>query len=234
MQLLKRSTVQTEVASQRQKQIDEGIRIAQKVDALRQTLGELEQQQARFLAGMEKELEERTQPLVRKIASLQKDIEDLEEKRRLLLEPLDAQWVVVNAKESELVELQTLLEKKTSEIVFREERTIELGTELKNRLFKVKTRERELDKTIRTASEELYIAQEKHVEAQKIKDAADTYSKVSKQELLTREADIAVREREVGMLRNHTNDRERELDERETLIKDREDTLERELNRRKK
>lgn len=233
MQLLKRSTVQTEVSNQRQKQIDEGLRIAQKVDALRQTLGELEQQQAKFLAGMEKELEERTQPLVKKIASLQKDIEDLEEKRKLLLEPIDSKWVAVNAKESELEETQTLLEKKTSEIIFREERVTDLGIELKNRLFKVKTRERELDKTIRTASEELYIAQEKHIEAQKAKDASDQYSKESKQELFTREADVAVREREVKMLQNHTIDRERELDERETLIKDREDTLERELNRRK-
>lgn len=231
MQLLKRSTVQTEVSNQRQKQIDEGVRIAQKVDALRQTLGELEQQQARFLAGMEKELEERTQPLARKIASLQKDIEDLEEKRKELMKPLDAQWSVVYAKQSELAEAQTLHEKKTSEIVLREERVTDLGIELKNRLFKVKTRERELDKTIRTASEELYIAQEKHAEAQKVKDEADRYSKDINQFCVNREANVAVREREVQMLQSHTDEREQRLNEREIQLRDREETLERALQR---
>lgn len=233
MQLLKKSTVQLEAQNQRRKQIDEGIVIAQKVDALRQTLGNLQAQHAKFLEGMTAELEEQTQPLIKQIASLKREIIDLEDKRKELLQPLDEKWARVHVKQAELSEAESELGKNAYKVSAREKKAVELGTDLKNRLFKVKTRERELDKTIREASEELYIVEEKKREAERVRSDADEYATATDQILLSREAELAVREREMQMLKEHTDDRQKEMDLREARLIDREQTLDREIKRRK-
>lgn len=231
MKLLKKSTVQIEAQSQRKGQIEEGMNIARKVDSLRQTLAELQAQHAKFISGMEKELQDRTQPLILKIASLQQDIAGLEEKRKALLVPLDEEWAKLHKKQHELAQTDSELEKKKEKVALKEENLVALGTELKSRLFKVKTRERELAKALREAYESLYIADEKKAEAIKVRNEADEYSEASGRVLLTLEADIAVREREVEMLKKHVGEREKDLSKREVLLKDRTAMLERSIKR---
>lgn len=231
MRLLKKSTVQLEAQSQRKSSIEEGMIIARKVDALRQTLGELQQQHQKFLDGMQGELESRTKPLIDKIAYLQSDIESLEEKRKLLRVPLDKEWEQVHVKQAALESSETTLEGKRQKLVLKEEKLISLGKDLKDRIFKIKTQERELSKALKNASESLYIADQSKSEAITIKGKANEYDKEVRQNLLTLEAELSVREREVDILKKHTDDREKDLVQRERSLVDRYAALERTIKR---
>jgi SMC interacting uncharacterized protein involved in chromosome segregation len=107
MKLRPKSQIDAQVASQRKAQIDEGVRIAQKVDALRETLSMLEAQHEQYIAGMKGELDRQTSDRVQRIAELESEIRELEEKRKLLLAPLDEAWAEVR---TEKQKVQVLIE----------------------------------------------------------------------------------------------------------------------------
>ncbi len=232
MQLLKKSTAQLEIQDQRRRRIDDGVQIAQKVDSLRETLASLETQHQKFLDRVEGELQTRTQPLIQKIASLQSEIKELEEKRKELRVPLDKEWEEVRAKEAKVNHSEEALEKRNVNLSQKEEGIISLKTELKARLFKVKTSERELVKVRNLADENLYISEEKRDEALKQKKEADDYAKHVTQNLLTTEAELMVKARELEMRESVIEARQKEQDEREIWLVDRYQTLERNLNRK--
>lgn len=68
MKLLRKSAVDAQAALQRKNQIDEGIALAGKIDALRKTLGDVELQHRNFLAGMEADLKDKLSYLTESIA----------------------------------------------------------------------------------------------------------------------------------------------------------------------
>lgn len=232
MELLKKSTVQLEVQDQRRRRIDEGVKIAQKVDTLRETLASLEAQHQKFLSGMEKELQERTQPLIQRIASLQIEIKNLEGERQRLMTPLTKEWSEVEKKQAELVKEEIVLEKRNVSLTQKEEKQFASGAELKDKLFKVKTRERELVKARNEADENLYLSEEKRDEALKQKKDSDEYAKHVRQSLLETEAELSVKIREVEMRESAIETRKKEQDDREIWLRDRYQTLERTLNRK--
>lgn len=225
MHLLKKSTVQSEAQKERKKQIDEGIFIAKKVDTLRQTLGSLESQHGKFLSGIEEELGQRTQPLLLKISSLQKDIEDLEDKRNLLLIPLDKEWAEFHKKQALQDQKEKVISSKSDSVSQKEQKLKELGMGLKDKLFKVKTRERELVKTQSLAEEELYLSKQTRKESEEIKKHSIEEAKEITQGLKEREAKVAVREREVEMREVAVEKRQKTQDTRETAINDKYETL---------
>lgn len=108
------------MASERKAQIDEGVALAKKIDALRQTLGNLERQHANFLAGMETELHGRTDKLFQTIGALQKEVAELEERRALALIPLDAQMEEIRAKTADLGSFQDILKEKEAKVLQKE------------------------------------------------------------------------------------------------------------------
>lgn len=231
MHLLKKSTIQSEAQRERKKQIDEGIFIAQKVDALRQTLGNLQAQNAKFLSEVEGELEKRTQPLLQKINYLKEEITDLEEKRKLLLVPLDKEWTEFHKKQASQNDKEKSLNSKGEVLSQKAEKLKEIGLGLKGKLFKVKTRERELIKTQSLAEENLYLSKMTKKEAEDLKKHSIEEAKEITQDLKDREAKVAVKEREVEMITKSQDSRQIEQDEREKWLKDRNETLQRTINR---
>lgn len=89
MQLIKKSVVQNELAQQKKQQIDEGVKIAGKVDLLRRTLADLEDQQTKFIEKSRLELEKQTKDLHAQVEYLKKEILHLEDKREKLLKSLE-------------------------------------------------------------------------------------------------------------------------------------------------
>src|SRR3954469_15526260 len=102
MHLLPKSVIQSQVASQKKAQIDEGIALARKIDVLRETLAGLELKHSQFVAGMGRELEQKTKHLHETVGELERNIADLQEKRAELSKSLDSQWEEVRQKEQEI------------------------------------------------------------------------------------------------------------------------------------
>ena len=207
MQLLKKSIVSGEIALQKKQQIDEGIKIAGKVDSLRATLADLEHQHQQFAEQSRYQLESELKPLFDEIASTKREIERLREEKRILSIPLDSKWEEVNNKSKEIDSIANDLSDKiavTNRVMAQMD---EKKKELKDLLFRAKTRERELEKIIESEGNKEKEIYDRLIEITDRQEAIEVYFEEKNGELLSRESDIAVKERELQMARD-TIDRE--------------------------
>lgn len=232
MKLLKKQTVQLEVQRERKNQIDEGISLAQKIDALRITKSELESQHQKFIDGMQKELKDQIDPLLDTIAGLHKDIEILENKQTELLLPLDGDFkLIIERKTAEITSKSIELDSKIKLVTDKEKKLTELGRELKYKNTQSNTRERELDKAIIKSHENIYISEQAKKESLRLKEETEESIAIQTQQILDKEAGVAVREREAQILKSQVEEKEKQLTIKEILLQDREQTLEREYKR---
>lgn len=146
MNLRPKSKVNIELANERKAQIDEGVRIAKKVDDLRRTLSDLELQHSTFVSGMEKELKNKTLPLIEKIESLKNEIRSLEEKRKELLKPITKELSELGVEKEKIKEEYKLLDKVSQETDQKKKFIEEKAVKVKDMYSKAKIREIELSK----------------------------------------------------------------------------------------
>lgn len=234
MKLLTKSTVATEQAREKKSQIDEGLRIATKIDAMRQALADLESQYAKFAAGTKTEMERITAGLVEQIKSLNIEIAILELRRKALLEPLDAKWNEVLVKEQILDGALKAVE--TNKVVWVREKTKLDATnaKAKDSLFKIKVRERELTKVYVQADEALAEAE---IIKSKLREEQETHDEIFKK----RTIDLDNREKMIDFNAEANENMKKLLDEqeidqnyREQQIHDKYQTLLRTTNRKKR
>lgn len=232
MKLLRKSVLNTQVATQRREQINEGVTLAQKVDGLRQKLGNLEEQERIYLAGMRKRLEETTEGLQEGIDAKKLELVEIEKERQRLLTPLDEEWTKVKNREREIVLKLGALDVKENRLDASQKRLDMKLVKAKESLGKIKVCERELEKTCQSAND---------LEAEALKNRDETLEEREKEHQLldVRKAQLDgqearnIQENESNVLFKDLLDmREKEVRDREILIKDREDTLARELKRR--
>lgn len=234
MKLLKKSVLVNELAEQRKAQIDEGIAIARKVDVLRQTLASLQKQQADFLNGMQLELEKRTKFLLDEIATREQIVIGLEERRKKLLEPLDNEWAKVEQGKKEVLFDKELVKKGLERIADKESKANEKYQNSKNVLARVNVRERELLKVYNKADENTQETENIKKKAIEDKERIDKYVAEQNQILLTREANIAVAERENQIEKDRLEILNSEIIKTKAQLEDQRKTLERAINRTKK
>ncbi len=234
MKLLSRKTVINEAADQRRQAIDEGLQIARKVDKLRETLASLEKQHTDFLKGMEGELKSKAELLLNEIALRKLEIVQLDERRKALLEPLDKAWEQVKAQQGINIETRDILAKGLIKLADKEKKSQENYEESKKTKQRINVQERELLQVYEKA-------EQNKKDTEKIKEDAlakmvrvDKYIEEKTQEYSTKEAELKAKERELEISAQKLVDDRQELLLKETLLKDREATLERELKRRKK
>lgn len=209
MQLLKKSAVQGELAQQRKQLIDEGVKIASKVDLLRQTLADLEVQQAQFVEKSRMELEAQTKTLFNEVVYRKQEIESLEEQKRLLLIPLDEEWNKVQEKTKEVDSLAIDLISKIEKLESKERLVEEKNTDAKNTLYRINVRERELIKLYDNEKIKESEINERVNETIARQDEIEKYFENKNSELLSREAVIAVKERE-NQIAKEKNEEERQ------------------------
>lgn len=231
MKLLKKSTINVEIASERRKQIDEGMFVAKKVDLLRETLVNLEQQHEKFVDGMEKQLVDRTKETAIKLKSLQDEIISLQEKRKLLLIPLDEEWKKVSIKELEIDKLKNDLIEQSS-LLLRQQSDLDIQKKKERTvLTRINTREKELIRVYNRAEENTQKSEEVLNIRLREKTEDNKFFEEKNKELIDREAGIAVKERELKIHKDIVDEKIKENDIREMKLLDREQTLEREINR---
>lgn len=234
MKLLSKSAVNNEVANQKKSQIDEGLFIAKKIDSLRQTLTGLEKQHRDFINGMQSELNIQIQPLIDKIANLKLEIEDLENKRRKLLAPLTKEWeeVLLKRKQIEAKELEF----SQKEIIFGKDREV-LDARLKKEkenIFKINTVKNQISKSFDKQKENEEKSENLLKEAEKTKQESLLETEDRNKTLLSREAMIAVRERENQMVEENNKREKQFINEEKIRLADMRRTLERAILRTKK
>lgn len=232
MKLLSRKTVINEVADQKRQAIEEGLQIARKVDKLRDTLASLEKQHRDFIDGMQSELKEKTEKLLNEIALRQLEIVQLTEKRKELLKPLTTEWEEVKLAKSENEQTRDILAKGLLKLSEKEKKIIENYEESKKTKARINVQERELVKVYEKAEQDTKATEKIKEDALGKMAKIDIYISDKTQEILTKEAELKARERELEISAQKIVDDRSELLIKETLLKDREETLERELKRK--
>jgi len=231
MKLLPKKTIDVQVAAQRKAQIDEGVVIAKKIDALRQTYGSLETQHKAFLDGMKKSLDDSNRKLIESIAHKKLEIEELEEKRSRLLEPLTYAWEEVKLEKKRISEVTNSLDDRELRLAAKEENIRDRDKKSKDSLNRINIRERELSAAYQEADEA-------RTEILEIKKTVSEFRESSKKDIELRYQDIRHKEEQNQYSFEFCERKKSELDARECALNDRErsindkyETLQRTINR---
>ena len=233
MKLLPKKQIDNRIASESKAQIDEAVLIVKKTDALRQTLASLESQHSQFSERVKFELHEQTRDLVRNVESLKKELAELIEKRAKALEPLDSAWAEVKAKLKQIDFTLNDVVSRNESLKLEEEKITKKLKEAKDSAYRIKVREKELERAY-------IMADELKSEANKIliRTTDGCLSKSKEVDEKLHQASIV--ETALDNLKKHLDGRsieqdyrEQELNGKEKAINDKYATYERTINRTK-
>lgn len=231
MKLLAKKVIDSQVASQKKQQIDDGVKLAIRVDTLRQTKAQEEKNLEEFRVGAVRSVSQEIEVLTIKRDSLRSEVTDLMEQAKLNQIPLDKEWNKLNIEKSKLLSQQESLEKdrellekdKTELVVSLQDLEIE-----KSRVESIK------DQTVL----EYGIAHRISEEVEKDKRNIEILKEVTFREVEEIKNSALRKETEIDFKLVNLNNREIILKEKEVQIiktklqlEDQRGTLERALNR---
>jgi hypothetical protein len=229
MKLLNPRTIQSNLTSERKKDIDQGVVLARKVDTLRETLSQEEFKLRIFEEVTKKEVLESINLKIKERDALEEENAGLRNIREALI--ADKEWLRVNEKSNKIkiaieeLKTSTIKVEKDKEKVREQTEKIEIEKgRQRNREVEIHRREEEALRTLSEASKCLS-------DAQNEEKRITTHSVQKQAELNTKEAvlqstvnDIARRERDL-------NDKEKLLLAKERQVNDKYATLTRTLER---
>lgn len=231
MRLQPKRQVNVEVAKQKKADIDKGLELAGKIDALRETLAKEEQQLELFRTASVEAVKREIDSTLRELESVNNRIESRKDELVRLREPLDAEW-------EEIAEKKLLIEAEKGSL-YQRRADLETGIGLNLR------RERENDEERkRIERERRQIDEEQSLTVKLKEDALSALATARMQSdnivsnALQRERAVVIREKEVAILeddmseREHiVNEHEKDLANRERALTDKYQTFERTINR---
>ncbi len=234
MKLLRKAEAAQAGALARKMQIDEGVQVARKVDALRKELADMEEQFRTFSERKRAETDSEFGALERKISEMKSEISLLEARRAELLKPLDAERLEIDRRTEEVRKAESEASKVASanETERRKIANDRLSFDRMSKEFALKVRE--TDENNRKSGKCLLEASERLEKARQTEIEADSYESAKKSDLARREANLASGERELELSKKSLRAEKIEINRQRLLLEDREATLEREINRQKK
>ncbi len=223
--LLPKQEIAAQKAGERKLEVDEGRKLAKKVDDLRELYGQEQAKFEQFKAGATREAKELTTTLRGQIQALQSDVADLEQRRQTALAPLDAEKAQLTAE-------RATLEAEKEHLYQEKERSVQVFDSLNHdkemtrvtydRILEMR---KDLDKLIADASADrkdtggiLNDAKEKRAIMEAEIESRERTLSHSETALYMRNVDLDNRERNLRV-------KEEELVKRERAVEDRYATL---------
>ena len=235
MKLLERQSLNNDLQEQRRAQAEEGIRLAKRIDALRETLSTLEKQHQDFIESSRTTYQEAIGALERRKDELEKEIVRLEERRALLREPLD------NEEWESLEEAQKDHEKKALSLAIQEASIAKRDSVVLEKEKKAEQRERALnDMSEAIEQERAFVSHEKEkATSLTLKLREEEKRSVSEQKereriTLKKDEEFDRRARAIDMREKLLNAREKSIDKREAFVDHKYKVLQRTIKRIKK
>lgn len=219
------------VAMERKSQIDEGVKIAQKIDILRTDLTTLQTQHDKFVTGMDSELRSRIQPLIAQENSLKREITVLEDKKAKLLIPPNEMWKEINQRMTDDDLFKAILQGKESKLAERERIQDKRDQKSKDITAKANARDRESVKAYNEALDSRATAESLRQIVLQQKDIQEKMFDDREKEIAGRESSIEAYEFSLKMRDEQADIREEEIKNKEIQLADRQATLERAMAR---
>jgi hypothetical protein len=233
MKLLDKQSLMQQKSTERKLEIDEAVKLAKKVDALRETSASEESRLLKFRQESLKQTKLEIDGLIAQKTELEGKVSTLEAQRTELLKPLDAEWVKVQEKQAKLSELEGLLEKETLKLVNAEIEIESRLRELKTEESRIKDKEKATDDNYSDSLSDRFDAGKILIAAKELESEIKWVANIKNAELLVRENSVAIRERNTEIRTESLEKREIEQNNRERAINDKYETLQRTIKRLK-
>jgi chromosome segregation ATPase len=234
MRLLPKSEVSKAQATVKKQEIDEGLKLARRIDALRETHASEEASLNKFrtetVTRIHKEIEREEQ----KLADVIKKRDDARDERKNLLKPLTKEWAEVEKAKKEALMLKEEAETRVEIAREHEEQVKEATKRASDTLTRALAKEERIDKALKEADDNQKESEQVLKRARDIEASAIKLKEDMEAELLHRDQALAMRESGVTIREEHLSNGESELAKGWKLLEDRKATFERAINRTKK
>jgi len=225
MRLLDKKTIVQQKNLERKREIDEGVKLANKVDSLRETAAKEEKNLFQFrdanLAQVKKDIDR----LLNQKEALNNELEALSKQREVLQEPLDREWVKVRDKQKELDDISEVLSNKEKLLDSNQKEYDKRVADLDktNRKLDIMqgTLEHDIEESKKLVTDAKLALSSARTEASKLTAKVEGREKL----VVKRELDASARERDIINSAEKIAKDRRELDLREIAINDRYATL---------
>jgi hypothetical protein len=225
MKLLDKKKINSDQNFQKALLIQDGIKIAKKIDILRETLSTLENQHSSFIDNTKKALKEATEELNGTKAQLESDIKTLQSQREALRIPLDNEWAKLNEdriefnhSKDELVKEKLVLIERETEIKKKEEELIKRESALRNM-------EEELDADVDAVQLALRNAQAEEKQSKQRSEFSDKLIEKRIAEVVLREKKCLFDEEANEIVAQTLKEKEKQIENREKAVRDKYETL---------
>lgn len=225
MKLLTRQEITKQKTAERKIEIDEGIKLARKVDTLRQTALQEEANLAKFRLAALQRTKEEIEALVQQKDNVVSEIESLKVQRDLLRLPLDGEWDQLMAFKEETGKLNDLLSQKEAELSHQGFILGQKSAELSLMVAKLDNEKALAHINFLETEENKQKSAETVVENEVIKTNLELYVNKKTEEFVLREGDLAAREKEINLKEDSYRKRLKALNIKEQIINDRFETL---------
>lgn len=229
--LLDKKIVSAEVASQTKRQIDAGISIAKKVDAVRETLQEEEQNLETFRTFTLRQVQTEIDASIKERDNVKDEIVVLERNKQIASIPLDVEWKKVHEENAKLLKDRIIADEKSFNLKEREQEIERAEQEIENDKGRAKSLKQRALEALLKADSVLTEARESAADIRNQTHSKLLLAEVQEMETNRIKKEVEEYEKSVLIRENKLIDWETDLKNREKKLKDQYDTLQRTINR---
>ncbi len=231
MRLLPKKQVNAELATQRKELIDQGVKTAEKVDAVRDTLSKEEKRLRDFREQSVLEVTKEIEILLKERDSVKTDVQKEEKKLAKLRVPLDEEWLKVQDLREELDSRSSLLDQFAYSLEEKKQEIGKQANEVQVALQRAEEKDRQSGQFLIESERKITEINIRLDEAKRVKLDSERDSSKREHLLSIREESIKNMEQALSKRWEENDNRTLELNIREAQIQDREDTLARNIKR---
>lgn len=233
MKLLTKEDIAKQKSTERKSEIDEGLKLARKVDVLRETASKEESNLARFRAETLDRVKADILVLTKEKKLLIEEIESLKVTKDDIKRSSELEWQKVGEAKEDIGEKESDIARKALELEGIKSKLTSKSKELELRETHIANKEAKVAKMVSESDTNLQNAKAslERTRSKKTEIEAEIHQKSN--DLLLREAYISARERELKLEREAIEYEKSGIINKNILLQDRERTLERELQRQR-
>lgn len=234
LKLLEKSEINARKNQDRIKEQAEGLKLARRVDSLREIQAQEELSLKLFREQTVKQIYADIEKESKPLEELRKEVKRLEKEREEALKPLTAELVELDKSRKEIAQGHQELDARKVQINKSERTVAEVLKETVDESSRIKEEKNRSQELLQDADVKHFQAEKTLKEAENTKLKVGVFKRQVEEELAQREAIIASKERQLEIKAESINKLEKDLIKREIKLKDRNEMLERTIKRYKK
>lgn len=232
MKLLLKSQIIKLKSSEKQKEIEEGLKLAKRVDSLREIQAREDKVLKDFRTNTLSEISKETLKESKKLDSLKSEVKDLEERREKALKPLDEELIKLSDRKKEIEEFERIINNRGREVANEKLDLSKRDLELVNKERAVETLNKGAKELFLTADSSNEQAKAKLDESVRVFNKATIDSNGIINKAMEKEKLLEAREKRIFDKEEELRTKEIDLAKQFSVLRDREETLKRNLKRK--